>query len=78
VKFTVKLNKRPILCQDEDTKWEQCISFEKNGEQIEGIIISKEANLLALYTKNGPLTITEPSEYYFYVKEKKLDTNITH
>lgn len=73
-----KLNKRPLLCQDEDNKWEQCISFEKNGEQIEGIIISKEANLLALYTKKGPLTITEPTEYYFYTKEKKTDINVTH
>lgn len=38
-----------------------------------GGLIAKKGELLALYTKDGPVTVTQPSPYYY--RNEKLDVD---
>ena len=72
------LEERKQLCRNAKKRWEECIIIDSNGTKIEGIVIEKRENRLALYTQNGPLTITEPTQYKFYTKKNQVDKNNTN
>lgn len=70
-------HERKDLCQPKDSKWEKCIIIKDEKELIKGLLIARVENRLAVMTKNGPLTISEPSKYKFYTKQIMVDSNST-
>jgi hypothetical protein len=59
------------LCGSEKDYWSQCISISlpiSNNKSIPkklyGRLLLRHGNLLGLYTKDGPITLTMPSDFY--------------
>jgi hypothetical protein len=59
------------LCGDEGDYWNQCISISLPVSDIisiptklHGRLLLRHGNLLGLYTKDGPITLTMPSSFY--------------
>lgn len=68
------------LCGESGDTWSRCIQVSTNHIKqhsvpttLCGRLIAKKGDLLALYTKDGPVTVTQPSPYYY--RNEKLDVD---
>jgi len=72
------------LCGDSDGKWSQCIEVTtahlkqyELTKKLCGRLIAKKDDLLAIYTNDGPVTVTRPTAFYFKTATLKTDELVT-
>lgn len=59
------------LCGDEDDYWNQCVAVSTKHlkdyelqKEIKGRLILKHGNFIGIFTQEGPVTMTMPSDHY--------------